>query len=454
MNPESKSLQIRCGGCQALLKVQSESLDRTFACPKCGKKMKLVKPSASTAASVPSKAFADSPLDDLSELPPANFNMPSMPTSAYQARVAGAGSKNRMGARNRPLPWLWIGIASMAAAAVLVVVGISAVMLSSGSKTPSPAAAASSMSGNSPSGNAPSGNATATRSNAVSVPPVIHSVIDFPKLEAPAAFGSTGIVWHRVAIPRPTGTPLKLNIFIPKGDHADKSLPVVFEAPAGTPLLHGASIEVPQPATEFLPFTEAGMITVSFDIDGEMPSNVSPEDGARYMNQLRTAYSRFVAADAGVDDGKLAIDFVLARLPMADPDRLITWGHSSAATLSLLLASKDPRISKCIAMAPITDLKPRLGDILVQEPAMSKYLPKFDAYLVSGSPITYVSKLKCPVFIAHARNDDNAPFEVTKTYVDAIRSAGGTVQFLELQREGHYAPLLEAAIPKALEWLN
>jgi dipeptidyl aminopeptidase/acylaminoacyl peptidase len=196
------------------------------------------------------------------------------------------------------------------------------------------------------------------------------------------------------------------------------------------------------------------MITISFDIDGAMPTNVSPANGAAYMRALSQAYSSFVASEAGVFNGKLAINFALARLPMADPNRLIIWGHSSAATLSLLLASKDSRISRCIAMAPITDLKPRLGDILTQEPAMGKFLPNFDTYISTGSPITHVSKLQCPVFIAHAKNDDNAPFEETKVYVEALRKAGGKVTFLELEKEGHYEPLLQAAVPKALEWLQ
>jgi len=99
-------------------------------------------------------------------------------------------------------------------------------------------------------------------------------------------------------------------------------------------------------------------------------------------------------------------------------------------------------------------LKPRFGDILVQEPAMAKFLPNLNNYIVSGSPITYISKLRCPVFIAHAKNDDNEPFKGTKDYVDALRKAGGKVDFLELEREGHYEPLLKAAVPKALEWLN
>ncbi len=436
MKPESKVLQIRCSGCQALLKIKSEVLGRTIACPKCDKKMKLVKPSKSPTLTASSQGLP-APPPDLPSLPPTHVNVPPLQSSYTQASFPSAYPTQGAGAKKSSFPWLWLGIATAAASVFLVmgIVGVALFILGSNASGPA--------------NNLPSSGSTAASSNAADERPAI----DFPKLGEPQPFGNTNIVWHRVLLHRPATEPLKLNIFIPKGNHADKSLPVVFEAPAGTPLLHGASIEVPHPDTEYLPFTEAGMITVSFDIDGGMPANVGPESGIMFMNLLNTAYSSFVAADAGVDNGKLAIDFVLARLSMADPKRLITWGHSSAATLSLLLASKDSRISNCIAMAPITDLKPRLGDIL-QEPAMLNFLPNLEMYLVSGSPLTHVHQLRCPVFIAHAKNDDNAPFDLTKTYVEAIRSAGGKVSFLELEQEGHYKPLLDAGIPKALEWLN
>jgi predicted esterase len=372
---------------------------------------------------------------DLFDLPATSY---SMPTSS---------NKSLAGSKKRSTPWPWIiGIAA-ALGVLLFLASVGVIFLSMMYKGPNITAAA------------PAKNTPALAANTPTSPPSYSSPkptikIDFPQLGQFRPFGNKGILWQRVDLPRLGIPPLKLNVFIPSGNHAEKSLPVVFEAPAGTPLLHGASIEQPQPDTEYLPFTEAGMITVSFDIDGPMPSNISPAAGAAFMRSLSNAYERFVAADAGVENGKMAIDFVLERLPMADPKKLIVWGHSSAATLALLLASKDSRIGKCIAMAPATDLNTRLGDVLEQEPAMEKVLPNLKKYLVSGSPITHVSLLKCPVFIAHAKNDDNVPFEDTKKYVDSLRKQGGKITFVEFETEGHYDPLLQAGIPKAIEWLK
>lgn len=100
-----------------------------------------------------------------------------------------------------------------------------------------------------------------------------------------------------------------------------------------------------------------------------MPEGIRPEAEAAFMAAMSVAYRSFTEADAGVENGKAAIDFVLAQLPQADPELLSTWGHSSSATLAFLLASRDQRIKKCITLAPITDLQPRLRD-LRQEPSM------------------------------------------------------------------------------------
>ena len=433
--PDNSKLQVRCGGCQILLKVSSESIGKTIACPKCGNKMKLAKPASSPPPEqVVEVGFPDVKQEDLFGLPATSYSMPSV------------ANKGVAGSKKRSTPWpLIVGIAG-AGAVLLFLATVGVIFLSTMIKGPNVTASAPQKNPSALPANSP----TTTQSISKLKP---TSSDAFPKLGPWLPFGNTEILYQRVVIPRSVNSRLNLNIFVPKGSHADKSLPVVFEAPAGTPLLHGASIEIPKPDTEYLPFTDAGMITVSFEIDGPMVGDLSPEDGEMFWQKLNEAFQKFLAADAGVENGKMAIDFVLDKLPMADPKRLITWGHSSAATLSLLLASKDPRISRCIAMAPCTDLKPRLGELL-KEPGIVRRLPNLKDYLVAGSPLTHIASLKCPVFIAHAKNDDNEPFTQTKTYVNAFQKAGGKITFLEFEREGHYQPLLDAGIPKAIEWLK
>ena len=433
--PDNSKLQIQCGGCQTQLRVSTDAIGKTIACPKCGNKMKLAKPTSSAPSEQEVEVgFPDMKQEDLFGLPATSCSMPSVT------------NKGPAGTKKSSTPWpLIIGIAG-AAAVLLFLASVGVIFLSSMIKGPNVTASV-------PQKNPPAlpVNSPTTTQSISKLKPTSSG--EFPKLGQWLPFGNTGILWQRVEIPRSGSSPLKLNVFMPKGSHADKSLPVVFEAPAGTPLLHGASIEIPQPATEYLPFTDAGMITVSFEIDGPMRGDLSPEDGEKYWQTLNGAFQKFLIADAGVENGKMAIDFVLDKLPMADPKRLIIWGHSSAASLSLLLASKDPRLSRCIAMAPITDLNLRLGELL-QEPGIVRRLPNLKNYLVAGSPMTHIAALKCPVFIAHAKNDDNEPFQHTKTFVNEFQKAGGKITFLELEREGHGEPLLEAGIPKVIDWLK
>lgn len=256
---------------------------------------------------------------------------------------------------------------------------------------------------------------------------------------------------HRVTISRAGKLPFVMNIFIPKGTHADRSLPVMFESPSGTNLLHGAQVDFPRLQTEILPFTDAGMITVSFSIDGYMPQGLDPSSGRAYFRLLEHAYLDFSASGAGVGSGKLAVDYVLKQVPQADPNRLYIWGHSSSATLALLMASKDSRLVKCIALAPITDMNLRMGDLL-SDATMKKSFPNLDEHFKTGSPINFVQSLKCPVFIAHAQDDDNEPFKNTELYVESLQKAGGNVKFEALTRGGHYSAMLNECLPKAVEW--
>ncbi len=122
-------------------------------------------------------------------------------------------------------------------------------------------------------------------------------------------------------------------------------------------------------------------------------------------------------------------------------------GHSSSATLALLMASKEKRIAKCIALAPITDLNARLGDLLTDR-SMSKAFPGLKEYLISGSPLTHVAELKCPVFLAHAKDDDNEPFQYSQAYVKALQAAGGNIVFDARSSGGHYQGLIDASVPR------
>jgi dienelactone hydrolase len=348
--------------------------------------------------------------------------------------------------------WMWIIVASVAGvmvigtATILLVVILSAGNSSNNRSTQT----AWTPPQSSPAPPKPTGAKSAAGASGPTLLPS-RQPHPFPKL-GPAFPFTEDISFHRVTILRDSQRPLTLNVFIPKGEHADKSLPVMFEAPNGTTLMHGADISIPNRETEFLPFTESlGMITVTFSIDGPIPRNLMASQDQQYLKQLEVAYREFTAADAGVDSGKLAIDYVLKEIPAADPTRFYMWGHSSSGTLALLLASKDKRIAKCIAMAPVTDLEKRLGH-MVSNRSMAARFPNLDEYFQSGSPLSHVKSLKCPVYIVHAKDDENEPFKNTEIFVQALRRAGNNPTFDVLDSGGHGGVVV--SIPRVLDWLE
>lgn len=85
---------------------------------------------------------------------------------------------------------------------------------------------------------------------------------------------------------------------------------------------------------------------------------------------------------------------------------------------------------------------------------MTRVFPDIANYLKSGSPSSYIKQLKSPVFLAHAKDDDNEPYENSATYVNNLKGAGGTIEFLSLPRGGHYQELISSSLPKAVEWLK
>ena len=48
-------------------------------------------------------------------------------------------------------------------------------------------------------------------------------------------------------------------------------------------------------------------------------------------------------ADGGLVNGKIAIDYIMAKVPEIDPGQLFACGHSSAAVVALNFAAGDTR---------------------------------------------------------------------------------------------------------------
>lgn len=244
------------------------------------------------------------------------------------------------------------------------------------------------------------------------------------------------------------GKQMKMRVYLPGGDHPPKSLGCVLVAPAGTTLLHGLKLDDDDYHAETMPYVRAGYAVVFYSIDGPLDDWNRASDA-----QKGEAYKKFKAAQAGVVNGRNALEFVLAKLPQVDPKRIYCAGHSSAATLSLLLAAREKRIAGCIAYAPATDLESRLGDV-AGDPSYARLLPGVKDFLRTSSPKSHAGEYECPLFVFHSRDDRNVPFRDSQSFVDLLQRKNRKVTFSNVSRGGHYDSMVNPGIPRGIAWLQ
>ena len=231
-------------------------------------------------------------------------------------------------------------------------------------------------------------------------------------------------------------------VYLPKKRPAGK-LPVILIAPAGSRMFHGMDLGEGDRAEHF-PYVEAGYAVVAYAIDGHLGEKPSEQ-------QVVRAIRLFQAADAGVANAKAALTAALQQMPELDADRVYTAGHSSAATLSLLVAANDPRIKGCIAYAPVCNVPARLGRDLIRD--LTPASPGFDRFISRYSPDQVVSSLRCPVFLFHADDDSNIPTSEVLQFAKALARTNSQVAFAHVPTGNHYHSMIQQGIPTAIRWL-
>lgn len=249
------------------------------------------------------------------------------------------------------------------------------------------------------------------------------------------------------------GSAMSFRVYLPPGDAAPKSLPCVLIAPAGTNLISGASLEPLDGDSyhdESLPYAEAGMAVVMYSIDGEDPELEDEDDPKARMEEMKRAFDTFRNAGAGAVNGRNALEFALARLPMVDPRRIYSAGHSSAATLSLVLAAHEPRLNACIAYAPAVDLAKHFGDNLGLDIALGG----FSAWKIQASPVTHAHRIQVPVFLFFAENDEVVSPSDISPFIDTLRLTNPEVTVKTVPSGGHYESMIDEGIPAGIEWLR
>jgi dipeptidyl aminopeptidase/acylaminoacyl peptidase len=287
-----------------------------------------------------------------------------------------------------------------------------------------------------------SSEASATVTPVAPTPTATSAPAVMPPLGA-AQLIEPGVLVHEVTLSR-AGVPMKVWVYLPEKPTAGK-LPCVLIAPAGSPLVIGADLGDGD-RREHVPYVKAGFAVVAYEIDGHVPDLDKATD-----RQIAVAAVAFKNAHAGVDNARAALDYVFERVPTIDPEHIVSAGHSSAATLALLVAAQEPRVKACAAYAPVTDVVRRVQPDLA---SMNRAIPGFADFVKDSSPRTHIARLTGPVFLFHAQDDSNVPIAETTAFANELKKSNSRVTFVRARSGNHCDSMIAEGIPKAIEWMK
>jgi dienelactone hydrolase len=240
----------------------------------------------------------------------------------------------------------------------------------------------------------------------------------------------------------------QLQIFKPAGSHAPKSLGCILGAPSGGTFMTAPERPLDVDQAEWLPYVLAGYAVVVFCQDGELVGNfANPSDA-----QVEKAARKFFAAQAGLVNGRNALEFVLGRMGEVDPQRIYVAGHSSAGTLAILFAEHENRIRGCIAYAPVTDVLKHYDRIA--NTSKVKLSGALRELLSRTSPSRHAAKLECPLWLFHAETDPVVPVDDSRAFVQTLKEHRKNAQLVTVPRGDHRGTVLAVGVPSAIEWLG
>ncbi|MGD9486006.1 prolyl oligopeptidase family serine peptidase [Streptomyces sp. TRM70308] len=238
-------------------------------------------------------------------------------------------------------------------------------------------------------------------------PPAVRSttgavVLDPPGLKAP---GSRPVedVWVdgpggsvHALVQRPTG-------------HGTGPLPTVFEIHGG-PTWHDSDAFAAQPAA----WLDHGFAVVRVNYRGSTGYGRAWTDALKHRVGLIELEDIAAVRRWAVDSG------------LADPDRLVLAGASWGGYLTLLGLGTQPEAwAVGLASVPVADYVSAYHDEMEALKAMDRTLlggtpEEVPERYAASSPLTYVDRVRAPVYIAAGVNDPRCPIRQVENYVDRL----------------------------------
>ena len=233
----------------------------------------------------------------------------------------------------------------------------------------------------------------------------------------------------------------KVWVYLPK-ESKSESLPCVLIAPAGSALFHGMALADGDIA-EHVPYAEAGFAVIAYELSGLAPTVETDEAYAATI-------SAFVKSDGGIKNAVTALRLAAAKHPSIDTKRVYVAGHSSAGTIALTIAQKTATVKGCIVYAPVIDLANGITQDVITE--ADGWRCRLGDYVRNNSPLLHMGKIKCPLFLFNAKDDEKALVDEIQQYAEKFKSK--TFTHIEVESGGHYKSMIREGIPKGIEWLK
>jgi acetyl esterase/lipase len=242
------------------------------------------------------------------------------------------------------------------------------------------------------------------------------------------------------------GQGMKLRIYLPLGTYGPGSLPCVLMAPSGTSLLAGSLLN-DDDGDVALAYARKGFAVVCYEMDGAPPS-----DFRKMTGESVRAVRRFMDARAGLVNARNALEYVLAKLPQVDSERIYAAGDGPSATVALLFAAMSGRVDGCIVHGPICDIPGYVDGRLMQ--SVEQKITHAKKFFSQASPSSHVTDLQCPVYVFCAEDDNQVAIADVRTFAEGLKAAGKQVEFVSVPKGGHREAMLAEGIPDAVQWLR